>query len=129
MRALCAEFPGEYWRELDRERRYPEAFVRALTEAGYLAALIPKEYGGLGLGVTEASIVLEEVNRSGGHSAACHAQMYVMGALVRHGSEAQKRALVAADRPRRAAVAGLFRHRAGGRVRHDRDPHDGGSRG
>jgi acyl-CoA dehydrogenase len=90
VRALCGRFPNEYWRRLDRERAYPEEFVRALTEAGYLAALIPTEYGGLGQGVTEASIVLEEVNRSGGHSAACHAQMYVMGALVRHGSTAQK---------------------------------------
>ena len=90
VRALCDRFPDDYWRRLDRERAYPEAFVRALTEVGYLSALIPGEYGGLGLGVTEASIVLEEVNRSGGHSAACHAQMYVMGALVRHGSAEQK---------------------------------------
>ncbi len=89
-RALCARFPNDYWRSLDRERAYPEQFVTALTEAGYLSALIPSTYGGLGLGVTEASIILEEINRSGGHSAACHAQMYVMGALVRHGSEAQK---------------------------------------
>ena len=91
VRALCANFQGDYWRELDRERAYPDRFVRALTEAGYLAALIPQEYGGLGLGVTEASIILEEINRSGGHAAACHAQMYIMGALVRHGSEDQKR--------------------------------------
>jgi acyl-CoA dehydrogenase len=91
VRALCARFPDAYWRQLDRDRAYPEAFVRALTEAGYLAALIPREYGGLGLGATEASIILEEVNRSGGSSAACHAQVYVMGALVRHGSEEQKR--------------------------------------
>src|SRR5919106_3768563 len=91
VRVLCARFPDPYWRQLDRERAYPEAFVRAVTEAGFLSALIPREYGGLGLGVTEASIVLEEVNRSGGHSAACHAQMYVMAALVRHGSETQKR--------------------------------------
>lgn len=89
-RSLCARFPNDYWRALDRERAYPERFVQALTEAGYLSALIPSTYGGLGLGVTEASIILEEINRSGGHSAACHAQMYVMGALVRHGSEAQK---------------------------------------
>lgn len=88
---LCKAFPGEYWRGLDRERAYPEQLVRALTEAGYLSALIPKEYGGLGLGVTEASIILEEINRSGGSSAACHAQMYTMGALTRHGSEEQKR--------------------------------------
>jgi acyl-CoA dehydrogenase len=90
VRALCAGFPGEYWRELDRERAYPERFVRALTEAGYLSALIPAAYGGLGLGVTEASIILEEINRSGGHSAACHAQMYIMGALAKHGNEEQK---------------------------------------
>ncbi len=90
VRALCAGFPNDYWRTLDRERAYPTRFVQALTEAGYLAALIPSAYGGLGLGVTEASIILEEINRSGGHSAACHAQMYIMGALVRHGDEAQK---------------------------------------
>lgn len=91
VRDLCARFPDAYWRQTDRERAYPETFVRALTEAGYLSALIPAEYGGLGLGITEASIILEEVNRSGGSSAACHAQMYIMGALVRHGSEEQKR--------------------------------------
>jgi acyl-CoA dehydrogenase len=87
---LCRRFPDEYWRELDRERGYPEAFVRAMTEAGFLAALIPEEYGGLGLGVTEAAIILETVNRSGGNAGACHAQMYVMGTLLRHGSDAQK---------------------------------------
>lgn len=91
VRAFCSRFPDAYWRETDQARAYPEEFVRTLTEAGYLSALIPREYGGLGLGVTEASIVLEEVNRSGGSSAACHAQMYIMGALVRHGNEEQKR--------------------------------------
>ena len=90
VRALCARFPNAYWRELDRKREHPGAFVTALTEAGYLAALIPSRYGGVGLGVAEASIILEEINRSGGHSAACHAQMYVMTALVRHASEAQR---------------------------------------
>lgn len=90
VRELCAGFPGAYWRELDRERAYPERFVQELTAAGYLAALIPTEYGGLGLGVTEASIILEEINRSGGHSAACHAQMYIVAALVRHGTAEQK---------------------------------------
>jgi acyl-CoA dehydrogenase len=90
VRALCARFPDAYWRELDQARAYPEAFVGALTETGYLAALIPTTYGGLGLGVTEASIILEEIHRSGGNSAACHAQMYTMGALLKHGSEAQK---------------------------------------
>ena len=90
VRALCAQFGNEYWRELDRQRAYAERFVRALAEAGYLSALIPKQYGGLGLGVTEASIILEEVNRSGGSSAACHAQLYLLSALVRHGSDEQK---------------------------------------
>ena len=88
---LCRRFPDSYWRDLDREEAYPQEFVRTLTDAGYLAALIPEEYGGSGLGITEASIILEEVNRSGGNSAACHAQMYIMGTLLRHGSEAQKR--------------------------------------
>jgi len=90
VRDLCAQFPDEYWRRIEWERQYPEEFVRALTEAGYLATLIPQEYGGRGLGVTEASLILEEINRSGGSSSACHAQMYIMGALVRHGSAAQK---------------------------------------
>lgn len=91
-RELCAQFPDEYWRETDRERRYPLEFVETLTRAGLLAALIPTEYGGLGLGLVEASVIMEEINRSGGHSAACHAQMYVMGALLRHGSSQQKHA-------------------------------------
>ena len=86
VRALCDTFPPEYWRKLDEQRAYPEAFVKALTEAGWLAALIPEEYGGAGLGVTEASVILEEINRSGGNSGACHAQMYIMGTLLRHGS-------------------------------------------
>lgn len=85
-RELCARFPDEYWRETDRERRYPQEFVDTLTSAGLLAALIPTAYGGLGLGLTEASVIMEEINRSGGHSAACHAQMYTMGALLQHGS-------------------------------------------
>jgi len=91
VRELCRRFPDAYWRELDEARRYPEAFVAALTEAGWLAVLIPEEYGGAGLGTMEASIVLEEINRSGGNAAACHAQMYTMGALLRHGSEEQRR--------------------------------------
>jgi acyl-CoA dehydrogenase len=92
VRRLCQRFPGSYWRQLDRERAYPEAFVAAMTEAGYLGALIPAEHGGLGLGLAEASVILEEVNRSGGNAGACHAQMYTMGTLLRHGSEEQKRA-------------------------------------
>ena len=91
VRALCAKFPGEYWRRLDRERAYPEEFVDALTRAGHLAALIPDEFGGRGRNVTEASVILEEINRSGGSAAACHAQMYTMAALLRHGTAAQKR--------------------------------------
>jgi acyl-CoA dehydrogenase len=90
VRELCARFPDSYWRERDRAREYPDAFVDALTAAGYLAVLIPTGYGGGGLGITEGSIVLEEINRSGGHSAGCHAQMYTMGALLKHGSDAQK---------------------------------------
>jgi acyl-CoA dehydrogenase len=91
VRDLCARFGSDYWQRVEAEAGYPEDFVRALTEAGWLAALIPEEYGGGGLGVTEASVILEEINRSGANSGACHAQMYIMGALVRHGSEAQKR--------------------------------------
>jgi acyl-CoA dehydrogenase len=91
VRALCADYPDAYWRELDAARAYPHAFVDALTASRLLAALIPVEYGGLGLSLAEASVIMEEINRSGGHSAACHAQMYTMGALLRHGSEAQKR--------------------------------------
>ena len=90
VRALCAKFPGEYWRTLDRDRAYPAAFVAALTEAGYLAALIPEEYGGSGLTISAAAAVLEEVHASGGNGAACHAQMYTMGTILRHGSKAQK---------------------------------------
>ena len=88
--ALCARFPAEYWRALDRERRYPSEFVAAMTEAGYLAALIPETYGGSGLGVTDAALILETIHASGGNGAACHAQMYVMGIILRHGNEAQK---------------------------------------
>ena len=87
---LCAQFPDSYWRDLDSKRAYPEEFVQALTKAGYLATLIPEEYGGAGLGITEAAIILEEIHRSGGNAGACHAQMYIMGTLLRHGSQEQK---------------------------------------
>ena len=90
VRALCAEFPAEYHRKIDAQRTYPEKFVDALTHAGWLAALIPQDYGGSGLGLTEASVIMEEINRSGGNAGACHGQMYNMGTLLRHGSEAQK---------------------------------------
>ncbi len=91
IRKVCHEFPDSYWREVDRKRDYPEAFVRKLTELGWLAALIPEEFGGSDLGITEASIILEEINRSGGNSTACHAQMYTMGTLLKHGSQEQKK--------------------------------------
>jgi acyl-CoA dehydrogenase len=91
VRALCADFPGEYWRRLDRERAYPEEFVAALTKAGFLAALIPEEYGGSGLTMTAAAAIMEEIQASGCNGAACHAQMYTMGTLLRHGSAEQKR--------------------------------------
>ena len=90
VRALCAQFPNAYHRKVDAARAYPEEFVAALTNAGWLAALIPTEYGGAGLGLTEASVIMEEINRSGGNSGACHGQMYNMGTLLRHGSAAQK---------------------------------------
>jgi acyl-CoA dehydrogenase len=90
VRALCAGFPGEYWRELDRERAYPKAFVDALTNAGFLAALIPEEYGGSGLTMRAAAAIMEEIHASGCNGAACHAQMYTMGTVLRHGSDAQK---------------------------------------
>jgi acyl-CoA dehydrogenase len=88
---LCRNFPDAYWRELDSKRAYPQEFVQALTRAGYMGTLIPEEYGGAGLGITEAAVILEEIHRSGGNAAACHAQMYIMGTLLRHGSETQKK--------------------------------------
>ncbi|WP_409592375.1 acyl-CoA dehydrogenase family protein [Sphingobium sp.] len=88
--ALCAEFPGEYWRALDREAAYPTAFVDALTKAGFLAALIPEEYGGSGLKLTAAAVIMEEIQATGCNGSACHAQMYIMNAILRHGSEEQK---------------------------------------
>lgn len=90
VRRLCAAFPGSYWQAMDAEQAYPEAFVQAMTASGYLAALIPEEYGGSGSTLTEASIILEEINRSGGNAGACHAQMYIMGTLLRYGSAEQK---------------------------------------
>ena len=90
IRDLCLQFPAEYFRHVDDERAYPETFVEALTKAGWLAALIPVEYGGSGLGMVEASVIMEEINRCGGNSGACHGQMYNMGTLLRHGSKVQK---------------------------------------
>lgn len=90
VRALCAQFPDEYHRKVDEDRGYPEAFVEALTREGWMAALIPEEFGGSGLGLTEASVIMEEINRSGGNSGACHGQMYNMNTLIRHGSDEQR---------------------------------------
>ncbi|MDB5408415.1 MAG: acyl-CoA dehydrogenase [Rhodospirillales bacterium] len=92
VRALCARFPGAYWRAKDRERAYPAEFVQALTESGYLGCLIPEEFGGSGLGIAAAAAILGEIHQSGGNGGACHAQMYIMGTLLRHGSAAQKSA-------------------------------------
>jgi acyl-CoA dehydrogenase len=91
VREVCSRFPNEYWRDLDAERRYPEEFVAAMTGAGYLGALIPEEYGGMGLGLSAGCVILGEVNRSGANAGPAHAQMYTMGTLLRHGSEEQKR--------------------------------------
>jgi acyl-CoA dehydrogenase len=91
IKRVCRDFPDSYWREVDSKKEYPEAFVRKLSELGWLAALIPEEFGGTGLGITEASIILEEINHSGGVATACHAQMYTMGTLLRHGNDEQKR--------------------------------------
>src|ERR1700748_1107037 len=92
VRALCAEFPGEYCRKIDRERAYPTEFVEALTKAGFLAALIPEEYGGSGLSMSAAIAIMEEIHHAGCNGAACHAQMYTMGTVLRHGNAAQKQA-------------------------------------
>src|SRR5438034_10255077 len=92
VRTLCQQFPESYWRELDQQRAYPEAFVRALTEAGYLGALIPREYGGWGMSLVEASLILAELNRAGGNAGPYHAQVYSMWILLRHGSDAHEQA-------------------------------------
>jgi acyl-CoA dehydrogenase len=91
IKRVCRDFPDSYWRDIDSKKQYPEAFVRKLSELGWLAALIPEEFGGTGLGITEASIILEEINHSGGVATACHAQMYTMGTLLRHGNDEQKK--------------------------------------
>jgi alkylation response protein AidB-like acyl-CoA dehydrogenase len=119
VRALSARFPGEYWRALDRERAYPTDFVAALTEAGYLAALIPEAYGGSGLPISAAAAILEEIHKSGGNGAACHAQMYTMGTILRHGSEEQKRRWLPG-----IAAGALRLDRTGQRYRHPQPDHD-----
>ena len=94
VRAVVTQFDSRYWQEVDEARAFPDAFVKALTDAGWLSALIPEEYGGSSLSLTEASVVMEEINRAGGNSGACHGQMYVMGCVVRHGSDKQKQDLL-----------------------------------
>ncbi len=123
VRKLCERFPGEYWRKLDAARAYPAEFVQALTDAGYLATLIPEEYGGIGLNLSAAAAVLEEVQHAGCNGAACHAQMYVMGTVLRHGNAQQKQRYLPDYRRRQIADAGVRRHRAGERHRHQVDPH------
>ena len=91
LRDLCSRYDSAYWQQVDHERGYPEAFVTAITEAGWLAALIPEQYGGSGLGLAEASVIMEEINLSGGNAGSCHGQMYNMGTLLRHGSDEQKK--------------------------------------
>lgn len=115
VREVCARYPDEYWRELERDRRYPEEFVGALTDAGWLSVLIPEEYGGLGLGTVEASMILEEINRSGANGGACHAQMYTMGTLLKHGSGAQKEEYLPkiASGELRMQAFGVTEHEAG----------------
>ena len=119
VRKICEGFPGAYWRGLDERQEYPDAFVKALTEAGYLAALIPENYGGAGLPLRAASAILEEIHAAGCNAAACHAQLYIMGTLLRHGSEAQKQAILPKLAIRRAQAAGVRRHRAIDRHRYD----------
>ena len=118
VREVCDKFPNKYWRDLDTKREYPEEFVEAMTEAGYLAALIPEEYGGMGLDLSAACAILEEANRSGANANPAHAQMYVMGTLLRHGSEEQKEKYLPKIADGWTAPASFRRYRARGRHRH-----------
>ena len=115
---LCARFPGEYWRKLDRDMAYPREFVEALTEAGWLSVLIPEEYGGVGLPLSAAAAILEEMQKAGCNAGACHAQMYTMGTLLRHGSAEQKAEVSARHRFRGVAPSGLWRDRTDQRNRY-----------
>jgi alkylation response protein AidB-like acyl-CoA dehydrogenase len=129
VRALCAGFPDEYFRKVDEAARLPGSLCRCADQAGWMAALIPQEYGGSGLSMAEASVIMEEINRSGGNSGACHGQMYVMNAIVRSGSEAQKQKLPAAHRLGRVAHPVHGRDRADDRQRHHPAQDDGGEEG
>ena len=118
IREICADFPGEYWRELDSRDAYPTEFVTALTEGGWLAVLIPEQYGGIGAGVVEGSIILEEINRSGGNAAACHAQMYIMGHTLAPWERRAEGEIPRTDRRRRPTTTGLWCDGAKCRIRH-----------
>ena len=118
VRAICVKYPGEYWRKLERNDEYADDFVNELSAAGYLGALIPEEYGGAGLPLRAGCVILEEIHASGCSAAACHAQMYMMGTLLRHGSEEQKRRYLPEDRHRRNPLSGVRRDRADHRLRH-----------
>lgn len=116
VRRICADFPGSYWRELDDHQAYPTAFVAALTEAGLLGALIPEEYGGLGLPLSAAAATLEEIHASGCNAGACHAQMYIMGTLLRHGSLEQKQKYLPDIAAGPGSAAGVRRDRTDQRI-------------
>ena len=118
VRRICARYPGTYWSGLEDKEAYPTEFVNELTQAGFLGALIPEEYGGSGLPLRAAAVILEEINASGCVASQGHAQMYIMGTLLRHGSEAQKRRYLAGDRRRPHPLAGVRRHRADHRIGH-----------
>ena len=119
VRRICAKYPGEYWRDLEERSAYPTELVNDLTAGGFLAALIPEEYGGAGLPIRAAAAILEEINIAGCTATQCHAQMYIMGTLLRHGNEEQKKRYLPGHRERRIAPAGVRRHRADHRLRHD----------
>ena len=122
IRELCAQYPGEYWRSLEPDK-YPEEFVQHLTEQGWLSALIPEDYGGAGLTLTAASIILEEINASGCNASACHAQMYTMGTILRHGTPEQKTRIPAGHRRRQLPSPSIRSHRTSCRLRHDQHSH------
>ena len=128
VRKICEKYPGAYWRGLEDEQAYPTEFVNELTEGGFLASLIPEEYGGSGLPLRAAAVILEEINASGCTASQGHAQMYIMGTLLRHGSPEQKAALSAEDRVGRIALAGVRRHRADHRLRYDKAEDPRGAR-
>ena len=123
VRRLCAQFPGSYWQGLDRERTYPTAFVETLTKEGFLSVLIPERFGGSGLGLGAATAILEEIHRSGCNGGACHAQMYTMGTLLKHGASEQKETYLPKIASGELRLQAFWRDRAYERNRHDPYPH------